>query len=365
MSGTANASGIVIEQLAVGPADARVEGRVGLGWPGTDTDDLSGELRFSGYTLRWPGVAKGKLEGALGLSGSFRAPSVAGNLVLSEVSIQLPESGAAELKEIRVRTGGGDDEALSLREEESASPLDPVALDLNVELKSNSWVRGRGVEAEIKGVVDVAKRPGGALTYSGLLQTVRGTYEIYGRRFQIQKARARLDGGSELDPILDVSALHRVRAVRITALLQGRLSEPRLRFESDPELSETDIASYLILGRPASEAGARDQATLQSAAAQIGAGLAGNELERVLGRRLPIDLIDVRFEEGEESDKELAVGVGKYVGERTFLRYDRRFGREPVDEIHAEYRLTPRWSVESSAASDGEAGADILFHLEY
>jgi translocation and assembly module TamB len=147
-------------------------------------------------------------------------------------------------------------------------------------------------------------------------------------------------------------------------MIEGRLSEPRLRFESDPELDETDIASYLLLGRPASASAGEDQMALEAVAAQVAVGAAIREFEKMFGGVLPVDLIDIRMD-NEGDERELRAGVGKYVGDRLFIHYERGFGDEPDDELKAEYELTPMWSIESTDSSNGDTAGDIVFEIEY
>ena len=79
---------------------------------------------------------------------------------------------------------------------------------------------------------------------------------------------------------------------------------------------------------------------------------------------LPVDVIDIRMDDGGE-ERELRAGVGKYIGDRLFLHYERGFGDAPDDELKAEYELTPKWSLESTVSSNGDTAGDIVFEIEY
>ena len=356
---------IEIDRVAIGPPEAQILANGRVEELGSGDERLSGELRFAAYPFKVTGLAKARLDGGLQLGGRVSAPTVGGKLVLSEVDLWLPESSAPELKEILVYAEGNQGDGLSIEEGEPETGLaDRIAADVSVELKRGSWARGRGVEAELSGDLRLQKPAGGRESYSGSIRTVRGTYEVYGRRFQIERGLATLDGSARIDPVLDIVGKYRIRNVEIDARIGGRLSDPSLVFESNPELSQTDIASYLLLGRPAATASGDDAVAVQVTAARLATGLVSSELDRLLAPILPVDVIDVRLDSSDEEDA-FALGVGKYIGERLFIRYDRRFGREVVDEFRAEYELTPRISVESSAATNGEAGGDVIFNLEY
>ena len=355
---------IQLEELQIGEDASRLHGTGKLAFSGERPQQIDLHLAFENYAIDVPRLVKGTLDGPVDLTSTTEAPELRGRLELGGLRIQIPETDSAEYKEIQVLSSGEGGADTELREGESTPALfESLRLDIEVAVRRNSWARGRGAEVELEGDLVARKDPRRPLLLSGDFKTVRGTYAIYGRRFRIERGEAILDGAEEVDPVLDVRAEHKVRGVRIFALLEGRLSEPTLRFESEPELSETDIASYLILGRPADAVGAGEQPALDAVAAQIAAGAALSEFERLFGGSLPVDLIDVQIEEnGEES--EVRAGVGKYVGERLFLYYEHGFGDEAEDELRAEYELTPNWSVESSVTTDDEVGADLIFEFE-
>ncbi len=355
---------IDIEQLRIGEEAAVVTGTGALQFASGRAPAFDLELGFDRFAIDLPRLVVGTLDGPVRLGGTLDAPELRGALELSDLRVQIPEPDAPEFKEIRVLAADGADADAEFDEDARSMPLfERLRLDLAVALRRNSWARGRGANVELEGDLEAKKDPGLPLSLSGQIETVRGTYEIYGRRFRIERGAATLDGAAEVDPLLDVRAVHRVRNVKIIARLDGRLSEPRLRFESEPELSETDIASYLFLGRPAADAGSGQQGALDAAAARIAAGATLSELERIFGGSLPVDLIDVRME-GSDENSELRAGVGKYVGERLFLYYERGFADEGENELRAEYELTPNWSVESNVSSGDEVGADLVFEAE-
>jgi autotransporter translocation and assembly factor TamB len=355
---------VELDGFQIGEEDAQIRGVGKLGISSGRPGAIDLHLRFENYAIDAPGLVKGTLDGPIDLTGTADAPVLRGSLELSDLKVQIPEPDSVELKEILVISADGNDAGAVPREGEAAAPLlDSLRLDLDVAVRRNSWARGRGAEIELQGNLEAKKDPQQPLLLSGIFETVRGTYQIYGRRFRIDRGEVVLDGAADVDPVLDIRAEHRVRDVKLFALLAGRLSEPTLRFESEPELSETDIASYLFLGRPADAVSSEEQPALDAAAVQIAAGAALSEFERLFGGTLPVDMLDVRIEgEGEES--EVRAGFGKYVGERLFLYYEHGFGDEPEEELRAEYELTPHWSVESTLSTDDDVGADLILEFE-
>lgn len=355
---------VQIENFGIGSPAAGVVGRGEYSFAGTEVGRLQSELRFNALALDIPGLIRGVISGPVRLRGELEALELDGRIEVAGLNVQVPDTKDPIVREIRILSSDAESDLGAGEAKPTLSLIDNLRLDLQVVLSRNSWARGQGAEVELRGEIEATKERGGGLGLSGTVQTVRGTYEIYGRRFRIERGAVTLDGALDPDPLLDVRAVHRVRGVEIYAIIEGRLSEPLLRFESVPDLDETDIASYLLLGRPMSGTAGEEQVVLDAVAAQIATGVALKEFERLLGGDLPVDLIDVRVD-GSGSESEIRAGVGKYVGDRLFLYYERGFGAVPTDELKAQYELTPNWSVESTVTAEGETAGDVVFELDF
>ncbi len=205
---------------------------------------------------------------------------------------------------------------------------------------------------------------------------MRGTYRLTvgptSKEFRVTRGTVRFFGTPDLNPVLDIVAEHPVRAVQgndivVRAVIGGTLLVPKLTLESDqrPPLSETEIVSYLLFGRPsfdlASGGGAAapssEQAIFQGALVGL-AGVLSGELEQTLvtDLGLPVDYIAIRPGGGTVGDifGSTRVEAGTQIGERTFLTVNAGFcqvtGRTTSQPLGAsvEYRLARRWSVEAS-----------------
>ena len=170
-----------------------------------------------------------------------------------------------------------------------------------------------------------------------------------------------MDGSSELDPLLDVEASHPVRNVTILARLSGRLSDPIATLTSEPSLPDDDVLSYLLFGRPASQLTDAGQGLVGGAAAQIASGLATSRLGELTRGFLHVDTVDVTT----DGDGVPVLGLGKTLNERTFVRVGKSLGVPAKDEIQVELRLTPQISVQSEITSEGDAGGDVIWRLDY
>lgn len=350
-----------IASLEVGPPGSRASlvGSVQLAGMRPEEADL--HLVLEDFALSRTSILHADASGEVDLHGPLEAPTIDGELALDDVAVTLPEASDPTLKEIRVIAADGAANGSLHEAGRGPSPFQRAGLDLRLKLPPGSWVRGRGAELDLEGGLAVRKAPREDPSWSGAVQVVRGSYRLHGKTFQVRRGEATLDGASRLDPWLDIVAAHRVRDVTVLALIGGRASNPVIRLGSEPSLPDADVLAYLLFGRPAAELGAGSSQGLQSAAAQAASGLAASQLSQVLQEVLPVDTLDVRIQEGGASQ----LGVGKYLGERVFVRYGKTLGSDPEDEVSVELRLSDQWSLESEITSSGSAGADLVWSFDY
>jgi len=254
--------------------------------------------------------------------------------------------------------------------------LDSLRIDnLRVAMGPSVWLRSTEANIQLAGDLTVSKTTENALNpyrLDGTLRAMRGTYRLTvgptSKDFQVSRGEVRFFGTPDLNPQLDIAAEHTVRSVRgtdlvVRARIEGTLLEPRLTLESDqrPPLSETEIVSYLLFGRPSSEllgsgtAARSEQAVLQGAVAGL-AGIAAGQLEQTLvaDLGLPIDYLAIRPGTTGDVLGTTRVEAGRQIGERTFLSLNaplcevRRGLTTQLFGATLAYRLTRFWRLEAS-----------------
>jgi translocation and assembly module TamB len=246
--------------------------------------------------------------------------------------------------------------------------LDSLTVN-NLQLAMGPGVFLRSTEANIQlaGRVTVSKvkreyRP------VGTLDAVRGTYALkigpVTRDFTVDSGSVRYFGTPDLNAELNISARHIVRTVRtneeipVIAQITGTLFNPKLALESTvrPPIPETDLASYLIFGAPASDAVAAGQQTaLQSALAAF-----SSEVERFLVSDLGVPIDYVEFQPGLSTGGGAAVSrfaFGWRVGAKSFITLNAGFcgGAAQATPFGAEnfgasfeYRFSRAWRFQTS-----------------
>jgi translocation and assembly module TamB len=363
---------------------------------GTGTMDVKGEVRFESLTrpvLDLKLTARGFAaftqrdfagltgSGTLQLKGPLIGATLSGRLVVDAgflafadlvekriVNLDDPEFRAVVDSNLAGATGLGPSAQNIF--------LDSLRIQgLTVSMGPDVWLRSHEANIQLAGDFTVARdveNGVGRYRLDGTLRAVRGTYRLVvgptAKEFRVTRGTVRFFGTPDLNPDLDIVAEHSVHAVQgndvvVRAVISGTLLVPRLTLESDqrPPLSETEIVSYLLFGRPsfdlASGGGApgSEQAILQGALVGL-AGVVSGELEQTLVTDfgIPVDYLAIRPGGGSVGDifGNARVEAGTQIGERTFLtlnaglcqvvRGSQAFG------ANVQYRLAPRWTLEAS-----------------
>jgi hypothetical protein len=214
--------------------------------------------------------------------------------------------------------------------------------NLTVRVGDEVWLRSNEANIQLGGEVRVGKLRR-EYRVDGRLDALRGNYTLaigpVRRDFQVQKGIVRFLGTPDLNADLDIEAEHIVRPldasqdVPVIARITGTLQEPKLALTSTilPPISETNLVSYLMFRRPASNlqttggAGGDQQEALNLGLAYVSSAVT-SELQRTLitDLRVPVDYIELRpgtagGAYGSSTATQLAAGW--QIGRRTFLTF--------------------------------------------
>jgi len=105
-----------------------------------------------------------------------------------------------------------------------------------------------GLKGKLGGSLLVTAREGELPYGSGELNVREGTYTAYTRQLDIDRGRLLFAGQALGNPGLDVRAQRRIDTTIAGVNVRGTLMKPQITFYSDPAMSQSQIASMLILG---------------------------------------------------------------------------------------------------------------------
>jgi len=241
--------------------------------------------------------------------------------------------------------------------------------NLQLTMGEDAWLRSNEANIQLTGSVQVNKVRNNYVL-SGTLQAPRGTYRLQvgpvTREFVVSQGTVRYFGTPDLNAELDISARHVVHPlpgtgnnhdITVIAHIQGTLLVPRLTLESaERDLSQTELISYLMLGKPTFELGSGEGAIVRNAFSSLVAG----ELERTFVSDLgvPLDYFELRPGDPNNPFSGAQVAAGWAIGGKTFLVLNAGFCQQTQNNpgsrltnllgASLQYRFSPEWRSEAS-----------------
>ena len=237
--------------------------------------------------------------------------------------------------------------------EAQKTPRRSAAVNLQIDLGDKLRVRGRGLDTMLAGQLRVST-PQNRLALHGIVRAVGGTYAAYAQKLEIDRGILSFSGTPD-NPGLDILALRPNLDARVGVAIAGSFITPRVRLYSDPEMSDTDKLSWLVLGRPSDGLGRADSALLQRAAVALLAGEGEAPTDAFL-RTLGLDELSVRQSDGEV--RETVIALGKQLSRRWYLGYERGVNATS-GTWQLIYRIAQRFTLR--AQSGAENSLDVIW----
>ena len=242
-----------------------------------------------------------------------------------------------------------------------------VKADVSVDLDLGEafMVRGQGLETRLAGALNVRSTPGTPTPrITGEVRTVSGTYRAYGQQLNIETGALRFTGPYD-NPSLDILAerkLPEATGQRVGVQITGSAQVPRVRLFSDPELPDSEKLAWLVLGRPATAAGAQVFVLQQAARALLTGNqdMADSELAKTFG----LDEVGFQGETtaADGSTTEAAFTLGKRLSDDLYLSYEHSLS-SAMSTVSMFYDLSRRLTLRARAGT--ENAVDLIFTVQY
>jgi translocation and assembly module TamB len=336
-----------------GDGTLRLSGGARLGAEPRATLQLVAEhFRLLGRTDRRI-VVSGRAE--LGLDA--KSIALDGGFTIDEGLIDVSRADAPSLDaDVRVHRNGAapaSEAAASAPAPSNARALpNAVRVALKLDLGRALKLRGRGIDTRLEGQLAITA-PGGRLALDGTVSTVEGNYAAYGQKLGIERGVLRF-AGEPANPRLDIVAVRPNLDVRVGVAIGGTAQLPRVRLFSEPEMSDYDKLSWLVLGRASDGLARTDTALLQRAALALLAGEGQGADAQLLGN-LGIDEFSVRQSENGEV-RDTVVTLGKQLSRRWFVGYERGVN-STTGTWQLIYRVAQRFTLRAQSGEDSSLDA--------
>ena len=265
-------------------------------------------------------------------------------------------------------------------------------------LGNNVVIKSPGVDARLEGKVLLTGKSIEKINGEGQIKIVRGQYSGYGTKLDVTRGNIVFNGKPVELASLDIMALRtintgRFNEVKAGVIITGTPQSPLINLYSEPSMSEADVLSYIVLGRPIRVEGETSQSALllRSASAFLSGGKTGSLQSRLM-QKIGIDTLDVETSnvsgfgtgtlgtsiktgtpgkthgspagtsQGGATVERSLVTIGKYLAPGLYVAYGRSLFTE-------EYLLTTRYSftkkIEIESKTGIETGVDLYYKIEF
>lgn len=320
---------------------------------------LDTEVNLEQATLVRSDDASATLSGHLAVAGDQRGAQAKGNLSVEKAEIRIPERlgpdvPKLEVKEIRGRTKGGQEP-----DKASKTPAYPVKLDIKVDIPSRTFVRGRGLDSEWRGNLEIAGQAQEP-RITGQLRVQRGLFDFLDRRFKIQEGTIDFYGGTPPIPNINLKADAAGRDMLAILSVTGSALNPKLTLESEPTLPQDEVLARLLFDRSVKDISALQALKLAAAVKTLAGG--GRSLD-LLGKArdsLGLDTLDM----GGAGSESKSVKAGKYLREDVYLEVESGLG-SGAGKVRVEKEISRQLSVETSVDQDSSSAFGINWKIDY
>ncbi|MDZ7592385.1 MAG: translocation/assembly module TamB domain-containing protein [Rubrivivax sp.] len=297
-------------------------------------------------------IASGQAE----LSLQAEQARLDGRFTVDEGLFDISRADAPTLdNDVTVRREGGAEPRAA--EAAAPRPARNFVLGLDIDMGPQLKLRGRGLDTLLRGQLRLTA-PAGRLAINGTISTEGGTYAAYGQRLVIDRGIVAFSGPPD-NPRLDVLALRPNIDLRVGVAITGNVQTPRVRLFSDPEMSENEKLSWLLLGREPDGLDRADTALLQRAAVALLAG-EGEAPTDALLRNLGIDELSLR--QGD-TNGETVIMLGKQLSRNWFVSYERGVNAT-IGTWQLTYRIAQRITVRAQSGEDNSLDVIWVWRLQ-
>lgn len=243
----------------------------------------------------------------------------------------------------------------------STSPL-RVKLDLDVELGRRLQLKGHGIDTRIRGALHLAQDGGARPTLEGEVRSEGGTFNAYGQKLVVERGVFSFTGPLD-NPRLDVLAIRpglENDDVRVGVTVTGTATSPRIKLYSEPDMSETNKLSWLVLGRSPDNLGRSDTALMQRAAMALISGDGESTSDKIIHN---IGLDELTFSGEGDDARGTVVRLGKQLSRNVFVAYERGLNAT-TGNWQLIYRLAQRFTLRANAGED-QQGLDLIWQWKW
>lgn len=247
--------------------------------------------------------------------------------------------------------------------------IDPVILDLRINLLKTATIRNSLVDGSLGGNLQV-KGPPQSPVLLGTINLERGTKIIVKDKvFETTIGTINFNNPETINPELYISAQSRVNEYDVTIIIQGPAKSYTIRMNSVPALSEQELVTLLALGispqKQDKQLGDQNQSAKQASYEALGLGLSKTGLQKGLSDKLGLN---VQVTTGYDSTRNISVPkftITRQLSNRLSAAYLKSMDADAgSQEVQLRYQLNANYSAvgsyEDRAAQEASIQRDAV-----
>ncbi|OED50622.1 hypothetical protein AB838_01555 [Rhodobacteraceae bacterium (ex Bugula neritina AB1)] len=314
------------------------------------TDHLSYETLLNG-SLAMSGAMAGnnRLTGQINVGETNINLNTAGGSVSSAPIPPIRHKGAPRgVRRTQARAG------LTASSSGSAGGSGRTDLDIMISAPSRIFARGRGLRSELGGQIHLrgtTARPSPA----GQISLIRGTFDVLGRRLELDEGRITLLG--DLKPYLEFKSTAATEQGTATLEISGQVDAPEIKVSSDPPRPSEEALALLLFGDNIGDISPLALARLAGSALTLSGR--GNSAQNKLRQATGADDVDI----GTDNLGAGQLGLGGYVAENVYTDFN--VNTQGDSELSINLDVTKSLTVQGTVDSEGETGVGLFFKRDY
>jgi autotransporter translocation and assembly factor TamB len=310
-----------------------------------------------------------RVQSALELVGELRAPEIrgdfgvsSGRLNLDEMLARIPSAYSTEPIAYVASNGPSADAA-------QPSIFDALRMNVRLTVPDDLIVNSTGltmpgsaidlgaINVTLGGDLTAQKDPSGQIRLTGSVNTVRGTYQFQGRRFEVLRdGGIHFDGLEEFDPRLDLRTHRLIQGVDARVNVRGTLKHPEIALSSTPPMEDADILALVVFNQPLNQLGTGQQMTLIQRASDLATGAVVTQLSQSLAKALNLETFQIDL----AGDTGPALTIGQQIGPNLYVKLQQGVGDLSTTNLMIEYALT-NWLRLQTNVQQGSSTQQSLF----
>jgi translocation and assembly module TamB len=267
---------------------------------------------------------------------------------------------------------------------------------LQLNLGTNVKISLDNLATQLTGQLLLKDSPKTPTFANGELTINNGTYTAFGQILEINNGKLMYSGGPVENPGLMIKATKTIRTyvnplanslnstsstpvvtitpqekiITVGISVTNNLNDPELTLFSDqPNLTKTDILSYLVLGYPLSQASKNQGQTLVQAASALNLGEGqSTAVLKDLKNTFELDQVGLQSSNylntsSNSVQQNTSLVLGKMLSPRLFISYSIGL-LAPINTLTASYAINKNLSTQTSSSILG-SGVDLIYSFEH